>query len=194
MLTAINGNNCMAQAQLCADSSHTALTKARLHQIATNQGLLLEEVPIAFQNFALATIRRSGNPIPENHAPFYSPEREDKTGGSLRNVVPNGVLPLIFQNFPFGSTETYVDSVFYEVKALSGGLLPLSYSRYQILGFLDALSRSDAVGAGKIPAIIFLTTADIRQISSATVSQAVFKRVGVLHAIACGIPGSINNL
>jgi hypothetical protein len=84
--------------------------------------------------------------------------------------------------------------VFYEVKALSGGSLAPSYENYQILGFLDALSRSDAADAGRIPAIIFLTTADVKQISLKTTLEASVRRVGVWHSIGCEIPGSLNNL
>jgi hypothetical protein len=192
--TAINGVTFKAQAQFCADPSHTALTKARLEELATNQEIPVAQAPIAFQNFALNTIR-PGIPIPENRRKFYSPEREAKKDGELRNVVPDGVLPLIFENLPFGPTETYADSAFYEVKALNGGSLPPSYEDYQILGFLDALSRSDAASAGRIPAIIFLTTADVKQISTATTREAFFKGVGVWHSIACEIPASsVNNL
>jgi len=191
--TAINGVNFKAQAQFCADPSQTALTKARLDEIAVNQSIPVEQAPLAFQNFALATIR-PGTPIPENKHKFASPEREAKTGGKLKNVVPDGVLPLVIQNLPLGSPLIYDESVFYEVKALSGGLLPPSYDDYQILGFLDALSRSDAADAGRIPAIIFLTTADVREISTKTRFEASTKRVGVWHAIGCEVLGSFNNL
>ncbi|AFY89580.1 hypothetical protein [Chroococcidiopsis thermalis] len=191
--TAINGVNFKAQAQFCAEPSQTALTKARLDEIAVDQGIPVGRAPIAFQNFALATIR-PGTPIPENTDKFESPQRRDKTNGKLENVVPDGVLPLVIQNLPLGSPLTYDESVFYEVKALSGGLLPPSYDDYQILGFLDALSRSDAADAGRIPAIIFLTTADVKQISLRTTLEASTKRVGVWHAIGCEVPGSFNNL
>jgi len=190
--TAINGITFKAQAQFCADASQTALTKARLDAIAANQGIPVGEAPLAFQNFALATIR-PGTPIPENKRKFASPEREAKTGGKLKNVVPDGVLSLMVYP-PLFPPEEYQDSVFYEVKALSGGLLPPSYDDYQILGFLDALNRSDAGVAGRIPAIIFLTTADVRQISAATTREAFFKGVGVWHSIGCEITGSFNNL
>jgi hypothetical protein len=86
------------------------------------------------------------------------------------------------------------DSVFYEVKALKGDLLPPSYQQYQILGFIDALANSPAKTAGKIPTIIFITRADIKQISNATIAQAIFRCVAVWHAIGCEIPGSFNQL
>lgn len=191
--TAINGLTLAAQAQFCADPSHTAATKARLDQLANSQGIPINQVGRAFQNFALATIRL-GTPIPENFRLFPSPARAAATGGAIRNVEPDGVLPLVFVNVPVGPTETYADSVFYEVKALKGGLLPPSYQDYQILGFIDALGNSPAKTAGKIPAIIFLTSADIRQISNTTVREATFRGVAVWHAIGCEIPGSFNQL
>lgn len=191
--TAINGLTFAAQAQFCADPSHTAATKARLDQIANSQGIPINKVGLAFQNFALATIR-PGNPIPENTDPFRSDKRAAKTGNTIQNVEPDGVLPLVFVNFPAGPTETYPDSVFYEVKALQGGLLPPSYQQYQILGFIDALANSPAKTAGKIPAIIFITSADIRQISNATITEAFFSGVAVWHSIGCEIPGSFNQL
>lgn len=191
--TAINGLTFAAQAQFCADPSHTAATKARLDQLANSQGIPINQVGRAFQNFALATIR-PGTPIPENFTLFPSPARAAATGGAIGNVQPDGVLPLVFVNFPAGPTETYPDSVFYEAKALQGGLLPPSYQQYQILGFIDALSNSPAKTAGKIPAIIFLTSADIRQISNATILQATLRGVAVWHAIGCEIPGSFNQL
>ncbi|MEG3938769.1 hypothetical protein QT995_11480 [Microcoleus sp. S36b_A3] len=151
------------------------------------------DVGKAYENFALATIR-PGTPIPENTRRFFSDARKRQTKDKYQNVVPDGVLPLVFVNFPAGPTETYANSVFYEVKALSGGLLPPSYSDYQILGFIDALGDSSAKTAGRIPAIIFLTSADIKQISNATVAEASLRSVAVWHAIGCEIPGSFNQL
>ncbi|MEG5031815.1 hypothetical protein [Microcoleus sp. AT3-D2] len=191
--TAINGLTFAAQAQFCADPSHTPATKARLDQLADSQNIDMGDVGKAYENFALATIR-PGTPIPENTMRFFSSARKRETKDKYQNVVPDGVLPLVFVNFPAGPTETYPDSVFYEVKALSGGLLPPSYSDYQILGFIDALGNSPAKTAGKIPAIIFITSADIKQISFATIREASFRGVGVWHAIGCEIPGSFNQL
>jgi hypothetical protein len=131
------------------------------------------DVGKAYENFALATIR-PGTPIPENTRRFFSDARKRETNNKYQNVVPDGVLPLVFVNFPAGPTETYANSVFYQVKALSGGLLPPSYSDYQILGFIDALGDSPAKTAGRIPAIIFITSADIRDISFATITEALF--------------------
>lgn len=102
------------------------------------------------------------------------------------------MLPLVVELFAT-PPATYPDSVFYEVKAVKGTYLPPSYSKYQILGFLDALSNSAAARAGEDPAIIFLTNADISQISSETQREGFFKGVGVWHAIACEIPTNNND-
>ena len=72
--------------------------------------------------------------------------------------------------------------------------MPPSYERYQILGFLDVLGRSPAAAAGENPAIFFLTTSDVRTISSRTVAEATSRRIGVWHSIACEVVPSSGNL
>jgi hypothetical protein len=123
---------------------------------------------------------------------FRSDDREIATDGKHKYVQPDGVLPLVVELFAT-PPATYLNSVFYEVKAVKGTLLPPGYSEYQILGFLDALSKSDAARAGEDPAIIFLTNADIREINRDTRAQGFFKGVGVWHAIACEIPTNSND-
>lgn len=75
--TAINGLTFAAQAQFCADPSHTAATKARLDQIADSQGIEMGDVGKAYENFALATIR-PGTPIPENTMRFFQTQGKRK--------------------------------------------------------------------------------------------------------------------
>lgn len=109
--------------------------------------------------------------------------------------MPDGVLPLVVTRI--GGGGTYADSVFYEAKAVRSTFLPPSYSKYQILGFIDALKNSDAKVAGEIPAIIFMTTSDISRISLKTRFAATRDGVGVWHAIACRVivpPVGANNL
>ena len=76
--------------------------------------------------------------------------------------------------------------------------LPPSYQSYQILGFLDALEHSPAGSEGSfVPAIVFMTTSDVKPISKKTRLLATVKGVGILHTIACEIPGVLptdNNL
>lgn len=57
------------QAQTCANSSQTPLTKSRLDQIATSQGISLSRVGVVVENFALTTLKL-GNPIASNKRLF----------------------------------------------------------------------------------------------------------------------------
>ncbi|MEH2197140.1 hypothetical protein [Nostoc sp.] len=178
------------QAQTCANSSQTPLTKSRLDQIATNQGIPLSQVGVKFERFALSTLK-PGDPIASNRRLFPSPLRQIKVG--IGNVQPDGVVPLVVNLIPFFSF-TYPDSVFYESKAVRGTLLPPSYEKYQILGFLDVLDRSPATANNENPAIVFLTTSDVRTISSKTIAEATNRDIGVWHSIGCEIAPPSGNL
>jgi hypothetical protein len=164
------------------------LTKTRLDQIATSQGIPLSQVGIKFERFALNTIR-PGNPVPQNKGPnsfFPSPLRQSKPP-YIGNVQPDGVVPLVVTIIPFLNSQTYPRSVFYESKAVKYTLLPPSYQDYQILGFLDVLGSSPARAAGENPAIVFLTTSDVRRISPKTITEANARRIGVWHSIGCEV-------
>ncbi len=182
----------ISQAQTCVSSAQTPLTKARLDAIGAAQGIASAQIPLRFEDFARNTIR-PGQPIPKNNNKYPSPERQARVG--IANVVPDGVLPLVVIAPP-SPPARYEESVFYEVKAVKNTYLPPSYEQHQIRGFLDALSRSNAARAEEVPAIIFLTTADINKISARTSFIATTKGVSVWHAIACEIPSapSSNNL
>jgi len=163
------------------------LTKARLDQIATSQGISLSRVGVVFEEFALNRIR-PGNPVPQNKGTnsfFPSPLRQARSG--IANVQPDGVVPLVISIIPFLNPQTYPKSVFYESKAVKGTLLPPSYEKYQILGLLDALDSSPARATGEKPAILFLTTSDVRTISSRTATEATRRDIGVWHSIGCEI-------
>ncbi|QSJ20003.1 hypothetical protein JYQ62_15590 [Nostoc sp. UHCC 0702] len=82
------------QAQTCADSNQTPLTKIRLDQIAINQGISLTQVGEKFEKFALST-PKPGAPIPSNGRPFPSNLRKNKVG--IANVEPDGVVPLVLK-------------------------------------------------------------------------------------------------
>lgn len=167
------------------------MTKSRLDQIATSQGIPLTQVGFKFETFAINTIR-PGNPIPKNGIYFPSPARLQKVG--ILNVVPDGSVPLTVAIVPPVVITPYPNAVFYEAKAVKGTLLPPSYEKYQILGFLDVLGRNPAVNAGENPAIVFMTTSDIRKISTKTVAIATNKEIGVWHSIACEVGTSSGNL
>jgi hypothetical protein len=186
----VSMNPFTVQAQTCANSSQTPLTKSRLDQIATNQGIPLSKVGVKFEEFALTTLK-PGDPIASNRRLFPSPLRQIKAG--IGNVQPDGVVPLVVNLIPFFSF-TYADSVFYESKAVQRTLLPPSYQDYQILGHLDALSRSSGAAADENPAIVFLTTSDVRTISPKTIAEASRRGIGVWHSIGCEIVPPFGNL
>lgn len=194
-LTGVFGSACVVQAQSCPNFLDEPLTKARLNEIARSRGIINNrDIGLAFQDFALGTIRPS-NPIRENTKRFPSEERSAATGGRFQNVVPDGVLTLVFRS-PGQPDRPFPESVFYEVKAVGGTLYSSSpfdpvtrEGTYQILGFLDALENSPSGVAGVgVPAILFLTTADTR-ISFIVKADAFFKRVAVWQSIACETTG-----
>jgi hypothetical protein len=79
------------RAQSCADALQLPVDKAQLNNIAADLNIL--DVEFAFEAFTLATIQ--GSPIPRNGTRFPSQAREVATDGEFRNVVPDGVLPLV---------------------------------------------------------------------------------------------------
>ena len=133
------------KAQTCASSAQTLLTKNRLNQIAASEGIPDTQVELTFEKFVLGTFIPN-KPIPKNTKFFSAPLRKQKT--NISNVVPDGVEPLEIKILSAPS-RTYQDSVFYESKATKRTFLPPSYSQYQILGFIDALSRTPAALAGE---------------------------------------------
>jgi hypothetical protein len=176
-------------AQAC-DGFRIEVTKQRLNNIAATVGIPLNEVPGRFESFALETIVPF--PIQRNTDPFYSPARESATGGQFKNVVPDGLLPLIVIR-SLVDVRLYERSVFYEAKAVSNTHLPPSEGSdpYQILGFIDAARRSTPAGqAGgqeqyEIPAVVFMTTADVKPLSMETRQIGYEAGVGVFHSIVC---------
>jgi hypothetical protein len=182
----------LAQAQTCANANQTPLTKVRLEAIASSLNITPALVELKFEAFANNTII-PGLPIPSNSTKFFSQDRLTKAG--IAHVQPDGVLPLVLVT-PVGSVSL-ANSVFYESKAARSTYLPPSYQNYQILGFLDALQKSPAGSSSGVPAIVFMTTADVKAISRKTRAVATLKRVAVLHTIACEIPNTpatANNL
>ncbi|MBH8553030.1 hypothetical protein I8751_11770 [Nostocaceae cyanobacterium CENA357] len=157
------------------------MTKSRLDQIAINQGISLPEVGVKFERFAVDTIK-PGNPITPNRRKLESRLRYSKV--RILNVQPDGIVPLpVVTTFPPFFREL-ADAIFYEAKAVKGTLLPPSYQDYQILGFLDVLGKNPARAAGENPAIVFMTTSDVRKISRKTIVEATSRDTGVWHSIA----------
>ncbi|PSB22073.1 hypothetical protein C7B65_01280 [Phormidesmis priestleyi ULC007] len=185
----------VSHGQSCANSDQVPLTKVKLEEIASAVGIGTNDVELRFEDFALETVR-PGLPIPHNNRFFFSADRRAKAG--IANVVPDGVIPLITITAIPLKTFIHSNSVFYESKAVRRTRLPPSYQKYQILGFLDALEHSPAGSEGSfVPAIVFMTTSDVKAISKKTRLLATVQGVGILHTIACEIPDVLpteNNL
>ena len=181
-----------AQAQTCANANQTPLTKVRLEAIANSLNINPNLVELKFEDFTRNTII-PGLPIARNGTKFFSQARLTKAG--IANVQPDGVLPLVVVT-PVG-IASFANSVFYESKAVRPTYFPPSYQDYQILGFLDALQNSPAGRGSGVPAVVFMTTSDVKAISRKTRLEASSRRVAILHTIACEIPNTpatANNL
>jgi hypothetical protein len=106
--------------------------------------------------------------------------------GLPASVIPEFVAPLKLWVSGEGTT-TFPNSMFYEVKAVTGALT-LSTSQYQILGLIDVASRSPA-GVSTIakhppPALIFTTTGNTT-ISPSVVQRATQVGVAIWQQIVC---------
>jgi hypothetical protein len=131
------------------------------------------------------------------------------SGGRYSNVVPDAVEPLIFLELNQATGQkfvtTYVDSIFYEAKALRPLALTSSYpvkpdvledepelGSFQIGGYLDALRYSPAgrafkvapVGSGPVPRLILLTTAGVT-VSPSLRRDASANGVAISQSIMC---------
>jgi hypothetical protein len=133
---------------------------------------------------------------------FQSKLRRDNTGGGKSWVAPDGVSYLKAAENGV-EIEQHPNSVFFEAKALNGRTITLDYPpanfldgdidepllskpSYQILGMIDVLSNSSAkrLSAKTSPALMFLTTADVR-IGGDVTSRATNLGVAVWHSILC---------
>ncbi|NJN89477.1 MAG: hypothetical protein HC878_03265 [Leptolyngbyaceae cyanobacterium SL_5_14] len=98
--------------------------------------------------------------------------------GDLTNVVIGGA-----------PNVTYIDSVYYEIKALSSGRLAPGYQSHQIRGYIDHLSNGSpaglATGSGSIPDLILITSSNVSEISFRTTALATINGVAVWHGWGC---------
>lgn len=146
---------------------------------------------MSFQDFALNTLKPN-RPIIENKKLYNSPARQALEGIPI--VQPDGVIDLSVILIPNPLPQPYPESVFYESKAVADSKLPPSYERSQILGLIDALAGSRAAIAGENPALVFVTTSDVDEISMDTTTLAARKHIGVFHAIACELKDNSGRL
>jgi hypothetical protein len=82
---------------------------------------------------------------------FMSKERQNNTGGLPASVIPELV----------GDQPMFPQSIFYEVKAVTGNLT-LGTSNWQILGLLDVANTFPTMDAGPHPppVVYFITTSN----------------------------------
>jgi hypothetical protein len=139
-------------------------TTDRLRQVAVAQGIgkgmtgiqFNRAVGLAFETWVLFTMS-----LPKYMTPIPSPDRKAANGGGLpASVIPDSVGALSLWWAGQGFFD-FPDSLFFEVKAVTGPLLP-STSRSQIRGLIDVASRSKA-GVSTVPhhpppALVFTVT------------------------------------
>jgi hypothetical protein len=176
----------------CSDSTQVPLLKARLEQISTAQGTNPNQVEYAFEDFAIATYKTfSGQPLPKYRgATLPSLEREVATKGAYKGIVPDSISNLFYSR-PSG-VQVFNRSVFHEIKALQKSTLPPSTSKHQVTGYLDVMRRAPSAQAGVPPALVFLTTSDVKGVGRKTRLRATFRKIWLEHAIACEVPNSFD--
>ena len=152
------------------------------------------EVGLRFQKDVLAHLAGLKFAYP-NTKPFPSDARKTATSNKHASVIPDGVagatigasgaMPMV--------TTTYPESTFIEVKAVKGSI-SLAYGRHQILGMLDALSRSPAassVGDNRAyPSLYFVLTTDAI-IASDVVQKAVKWKILVWQSNVLEVKGKL---
>jgi hypothetical protein len=138
-------------------------------------------IGIAFELWVLTTMGQADPPGPGRWTkPITSPQRALKNvsnGGLPKSVIPEFVGDQLF--ITNWNPNIYQQSVFYEVKAVNGPLL-VSDNRWQIYGFLDALTRFPKVPpqTPPPPALIFTSTSNTI-IGADVVAQATLWSVAV---------------
>ncbi len=124
------------------------LTTTRLRAIAAAQGIgtgqsgitLNRTIGLAFENWVLTMLGQ----IPRNTMSFFSSQRQAQNPGGLpASVIPEFVSPLALFFWGGQAPSVFPQSEFWEVKAVTGTLTPVS-NRYQILGLIDVASKSPA--------------------------------------------------
>jgi hypothetical protein len=154
------------------------------------QGTNPNKVEYAFEDFALANYKTfSGQPLQKYRGlTLPSQERDAATKGEYKGIVPDSISNLFYSR-PSG-VQIFNESVFYEIKALKQSTLPPSTSTHQITGYLDVVRRAPSAQAGVPPALIFLTTGDVKGVGFKTRLRATSRRIWLEHAIACEVPNS----
>lgn len=113
-----------------------------------------------FEGLAL----ESQGALTKNGVKYSSIERFQKTGGNVKDVIPDGISAVTYKRLDIAylqmSTVVLPNSHFYEVKAVDG-TINLSYSNYQIQGELDAIKKTPGYSE-KRALFTFVTTANTK--------------------------------
>jgi hypothetical protein len=143
------------------------LTTTQLRWIAAQNNIgvglpLLQQsqkIGLAFEAWVLTTLGVVPSPPGpgKNTTSFMSMARQKKTGGLPASVIPEFVGDQTYT--VAGMSATFTNSVYYEVKAVTGALTP-GTSNWQILGLLDVANTFPTKPAGTHPppAVFFVTT------------------------------------
>jgi hypothetical protein len=145
------------------------VTTAKLRQIYGNpnnyQGIRYNQaVGLQFQRDVLGNLP-GGKVLHSNRKPFPSDERKAASRERFRTVIPDGVTAAVegFDGPLPPVISTHLESTFIEVKAVKG-VIGLDYAQFQILGMLDALSKSQAAFSTgpkrAYPSLYFIVTGD----------------------------------
>ena len=143
-------------------------------------------IGVAFETWVLKTMGQ----LPRWTTPIYSPLRalqnKNKPGGLPKSVIPEFVSSQVTFSLqsPLSLTRDYFpNSMFYEVKAVTGVLTP-GTSQWQILGLLNVASIFPTVPAGPhAPPLVMFTTTSNTTISQPVVTTATGSGVAVWQQI-----------
>lgn len=169
-------------------ATYRPLTKDRLEEIAKeqgyggSQGAFRANVGNAFQKLALEALELDeykGANIP-------SADRALKTGGQKQFVRPDAASDIsinLFWHYKghyYDVLNDYSDEAFsyFEVKGIKAGTISVSYDQYQILGELDALSKSPAAAQGNRAMLTFVTLGNTF-VGPSVIKAAMEKKVAI---------------
>ena len=170
------------------------LTTTMLRQIAnanningcaTQTGITQSQnIGLTFEKWVLTAIGAIPDPPKpgRNNTLFLSTERQQKNTLNGHGGLPASVIPEFIGNQTYtvaGVSATFDESIFFEVKAVTGALTP-GTSNWQIIGLLDAVNTQITKPAGPHPppVVYFITTSNTT-VSTGVITQATMWNVAV---------------
>jgi hypothetical protein len=174
------------------------LSTTRLRFICTAQnvgqgqtGVLFSQAcGLQFERWVLWTLQ-----FKPNKMLIPSPARKAKTSGLVQSVMPDYLRTLTLVDPDSGSIDKFPNSTLGEVKAVAGSLTP-GYSRWQILGLLDAARRAPVTMAPVYPppppVVEFVTTGNT-DVPASTIQWANLWGVLVVQQFVYEVPAMPND-